>query len=124
MGSRTTRIRVTGVVLVLASGGILVLAGYLAESGDWAVAGLVALAAGVLTRLAFWLGHRSEGVPSKLATKPTVGALVLMQVSGAVMFAAGYVGASEGWLLASPLTLLGGPVIAGSYLLERRARAA
>jgi hypothetical protein len=45
-----------------------------------------------------------------------------MLLSGAMMTAAGYLGAGEGWYLAAPLAFFGGPVIAASYLLGRRAR--
>jgi hypothetical protein len=120
---------------VLASGGLLALAGGLVESTDWATAGVIATLAGIATQAAFYLGRRTErsasyvGPSRRSESRPRkprrvlVGAWALMMLSGAMMAAAGYFGASEGWHLAGPLMFFGGPVIGASYLLDRHARA-
>jgi hypothetical protein len=117
---------VVAVVLVLASGGLMVATGSLVADGDPAW-GPVSLAAGVVAQAGFLIGRRAEPprAPSerrRLRWLPLVGAIALSFVAGGFMFAAGYV-AEKGYWYAWPFIAgLAAPTILGSYLMDRRAR--
>ncbi|HEX8065033.1 MAG TPA: hypothetical protein VF520_00760 [Thermoleophilaceae bacterium] len=131
--SRTASLRAVARILVLGSGAALAVAGALAASGRWGLAGLVANFAGIATPAGFALRARAERPshyvggdrrPARSRARSLAGALPLMIASGGLMFAAGYVGSSVSWLLAGPLVLLAGPVVAAASGRHRHVRSA
>lgn len=131
--NRIAPLRAAATALVLGSGGLLVLAGSLGESREWAFAGLAATVAGIATSVGFAIRARTEprsgsgrnaSPDGRRRRGALIGALVMRLTSGGIMFAAGYLGSSNGWHVAGLLAAVGGAVVAAAYRLDRYARSA
>lgn len=119
-------------MMTMASGWILVLAGYVAYTGSWAAALLITLPSGPIILLALITAARADRVGADTAVAggdtvvagrlhvPGVAVIALILLSGAVMFLAGCAIAAWGWALVLPITTVGGLIILIAFALDRR----
>jgi len=101
--------------LILLSGAFMVWAGYVVVTGGLATALWITLPAWGTIEAAFALirrADRSAGWPG-LSWPARVREEGVVLFAGAVMMAAGYAGGAWSWLLAVPLVVIGGLVVAG-----------
>jgi hypothetical protein len=108
--------------LTLASGALMMLAGYIGEGGSWTAGGLITVPAGVLILLAFVAARRAQPAGNHGAPDGgvTAGAMIVTLLSGGIMVLAGYAWAAWGWAAAAALASLGGLVILAAFALGRR----
>jgi hypothetical protein len=111
-------VRLLAAALTLASGAVMMLAGYVWEREGWTSAGLITIPAGVLILAALMFARRVEG-QAEIGGGRRVATLATTMVSGAVMVLAGYAAAAGTWLAVAPLALLGGVVIGLAFALDR-----
>lgn len=119
--TRPTGTLALAALVVLGSGGLLVAAGSLAQADERALSTVLSVIAGIATPGAFYIASRSHhprpgGAARSRGFGPVAAGLGLMLLSGATMFAAGYVGADGHPLLALPLIGLGGAIILVAYM--------
>jgi peptidoglycan/LPS O-acetylase OafA/YrhL len=107
------RRRAFAAALTLASGALMVLAGYVADTESVAFGLVITIPAGPLILAALAL---ARGAPPASAA-----ALAAALLSGGVMFLAGYAGSAWAWWLAPPLATFGGLVIAVAFAVDRSA---
>jgi hypothetical protein len=122
-------LRVAAAVLAMASGWILVLAGYVAYSSSVAAAALINLPSGPIILAAFAVAARADRVAGidAVAVRPILPGAAVIAVtllSGAFMFAAGCGIAVWGWGAVLPITTPAGLLIAFAFALDRRSRIA
>ena len=115
------------VVLVLTSGGLLVAAGAWTEADQSGAATAAGLAAGVVAQVGFLFARHSESQRQADGRRPIrwsllAASIAVSFVAGAIMFAAGYVGARGYWWAWPFIAALAAPAIGIAYLLDRRAR--
>ena len=125
MRASPLRLRVAAAVMTIASGWLLVLAGYVAYTGSWAAGALITLPSGMAILAALATAARADRVGGNAAVedRPLVpgGAVVAVTLlAGAVMFFAGCAIAAWGWTAALALTTLGGPIVSVAFVLDRR----
>jgi uncharacterized membrane-anchored protein len=106
--------------LTLLSGAVMVFAGYVGDTGCWAGAALITIPGGVLIVAAFAFARRAAHGRRPVSSRPGIETVAATLLSGAVMVFAGYAGSAWGWLLALPLTTVGGLVIAVAFVLDAR----
>jgi hypothetical protein len=126
MSAESLRLRALAASLTLLSGAVMVLAGHVANTGTWTIAGFITIPGGLLILAALGLARRADRADGRTAApsggrRPglaaTIGATLL---SGAVMVFAGYAGSAWGWGLAAPLATVGGLVIGAAFVFDRR----
>src|SRR3954454_22460783 len=115
-------LRAVTVLLTLASGGLMVLAGYLWHESGWNSAAWAAGAAGVLILIAHAAARLADPearpAPATARTGPRLAAFAATMLSGAIMVLAGYAGSAWSWFLAPLLALLGGLVIVVAFIVD------
>src|SRR3954453_10745285 len=125
MSAEARRLGGAAVALTLVSGGLMMLAGYMAEAESWTTAGFVTIPGGIVILAALAVARRASSadggsaIPGGFFARPSVVLVTLM--SGGVMVLAGYAVAEGSWGLAPPLAILGGVVIAVAFALDLRA---
>jgi hypothetical protein len=115
------------VVLILASGGLMLATGMYVENEASSAATAASLAAGVVAQVGFVFARRAEppraaGGKLELRWSWLALAIALSFVAGGFMFAAGFVAADGYWYAAPLIAFFALPTIIGSYLLDRHAR--
>ena len=118
-------LRFAAAVMTIASGWIMVLAGYVAYSGSVAAGVLITLPSGPIILAAFATAARADRVGGDTAVvgRPVLpgGAVIAaILLSGAVMFFAGCAIATWGWTPALAITTLGGLIVTIAFVLDRR----
>jgi peptidoglycan/LPS O-acetylase OafA/YrhL len=107
--------------LTLLSGAVMVFAGYVGDTGCWAWGALITIPGGVLIVAAFAFARRAAHDGRRpVSSRPGAATVAATLLSGAVMVFAGYAGSAWGWLLALPLTTVGGLVIVVAFVLDAR----
>jgi len=120
-----TSLRFAAALMTMASGWILVLAGYVAYTGSPLAAVVITLPSGPIILLALATAARADAVDGDTAVAarplvPGVAVIAVTLLSGAVMFFAGCAIAAWGWALVLPITTVGGLLILIAFALERR----
>ena len=125
-------LRIAAAVMTIASGWILVLAGYVAYTGSWATGLLITLPSGPIILAGLATAARADRIDGDTAVAggdtavagrlhvPGVAVIALTLLSGAVMFFAGCAIAAWGWAPVLPITTLGGLIITFAFALDRR----
>jgi hypothetical protein len=124
MGVGSLRLWATSVALTLASGALMMLAGYVAYTGSWAAGVLITIPGGIVIMAAFAAAVRADQIardgaadgPRRLNGSAAIAAILL---SGVVMFIAGCAIAVWGWTAALALATVGGLIVSATFALSR-----
>jgi hypothetical protein len=106
--------------LALASGGVMMAAGYFLSTVGWGTAGLAMIPGAVLIVVAFRVARRRQsttrhGMSEGLSLRAQLVVFGLTLASGGTMVFAGYICAAHSWMLAAGLAVAGGLVISGAF---------
>ena len=118
-------LRFAAAVMTLASGWLLVLAGYVAYAESWAAGALISLPSGPIILVALATAARADAVGGDSAVAgrlvlPGAAVIAAVLLSGAAMFFAGCAIAAWGWAPVLPITTVGGVLITIAFALDRR----
>ena len=118
MHPEARRLLIAAAALTLLSGALMMAAGYVGATATWTAAAPITIPGGIVILGALALAGRAEGAGGQPVARLATMAVVL--ASGGVMVLAGYAAAEWCPALALALATLGGAVIAGAFVLNRR----
>ena len=125
MAAESLRLRAWAAALTLLSGAVMMLAGYVGNTGGWVTASFITVPGGVVILAALGLARRADRADGQTvrrggSQRPAAATMGATLLSGGVMVFAGYAGSAWGWALAVPLAAVGGLVIGVAFVLDRR----
>jgi hypothetical protein len=120
------RLRGAAAALTLLSGAVMMAAGYVGATATWTAASVITIPGGIVILGALAFGRRADRLDGQAPASAgrgfeSITTMTVVLVAGGVMVLAGYAAAAWSWAIAVPAAMIGGVVIAGAFLLNRRA---